>query len=174
MKMTRLTTTLFLAAAIGIMGISPALAANKIGFVDLPKLLQDSPQRKAASERVEKEFNARKQEIETLLTKIQALEAEIKRNADTMSATQLKRKENELVDMQREAKRAEQYFKEDLSMRNNEELVALQNVIFKTIEKVAKKEGYDLVMAEGIAYYSDKINITDLVIEQLNKDYKSK
>ena len=54
MKMTRLTTTLLLAVVIGIMGISPALAANKIGFVDLPKLLQDSPQRKAASERVEK------------------------------------------------------------------------------------------------------------------------
>lgn len=172
MKMTRFATTLILALFIGMMGISPAFAASKIGFVDLPKLLQESPQRKAASERVEKEFGTRKQEIDTLMTKIKSLDAEIKRNADTMSPTQLKRKENELVDMQREAKRAEQYFKEDLSMRNNEELVALQKVIFKTIEKVAKREGYDLVMAEGIAYYSDKINITSMVLEELKKNYK--
>ena len=153
--------------------LSIATAAGKIGFVDLPRLLQDSPQRQDASARVEKEFSARKQEIETLATKAQALDAELKRNAESMSTSQLKKKERQLVSMQREIKREEQYFNEDLSLRNNEELVELQKVIFKTIEKVAKREGYDMVFAEGIAYYSDKVNITDLVLEQLKKDFKS-
>jgi len=153
--------------------LASATAAGKIGFVDLPRLLQDSPQRQDASTRVEKEFTPRKQEIQTLTTKAQALDAELKRNAESMSTTQLKKKERQLVSLQREIKREEQYFKEDLSLRNNEELVELQKVIFKTIEKVAKREGYDMVFAEGIAYYSDKVNITDLVLEQLKKDFKS-
>jgi outer membrane protein len=79
-----------------------------------------------------------------------------------------------MLALQRELKREQQYFNEDLSLRNNEELKELQNIIFQTIEKVAKREGYDLVIAEGIAYYSDKINMTSLILEQLQKDFKAK
>jgi outer membrane protein len=154
--------------------IGSAHAAEKIGFVDLPRLLQESPQRKEASARVEKEFASRKQKIDTLAARIKSSQDELKRNADTMSATQAKNKESDLLDLQRELKREQQYFNEDLSLRNNQELKELQNVIFQTIAKVAKREGYDLVMAEGIAYYSDKVNITSVILDQLKKDFKAK
>jgi outer membrane protein len=154
--------------------IGSAQAAEKIGFVDLPRLLQDSPQRQEASARVEKEFASRKQKIDTLAARIKSTQDELKRNSDTMSASQVKNKESGLLDLQRELKREQQYFNEDLSLRNNQELKELQNVIFKTIAKVAKREGYDLVMAEGIAYYSDKVNITSMILDQLKKDFKAK
>jgi len=154
--------------------IGSAQAAEKIGFVDLPRLLQDSPQRQEASARVEKEFASRKQKIDTLAGRIKSTQDELKRNSDTMSASQVKNKESGLLDLQRELKREQQYFNEDLSLRNNQELKELQNVIFKTIAKVAKREGYDLVMAEGIAYYSDKVNITSMILDQLKKDFKAK
>lgn len=154
--------------------IGSAHAAEKIGFVDLPRLLQDSPQRQEASARVEKEFASRKQKIDTLAARIKSTQDDLKRNAATMSSTQVKNKENDLLDLQRELKREQQYFNEDLSLRNNEELKDLQNVIFQTIAKVAKREGYDLVLAEGIAYYSDKVNITSMILDQLKKDFKAK
>lgn len=154
--------------------IGSAHAAEKIGFVDLPRLLQDSPQRQEASARVEKEFASRKQKIDTLAARIKSTQEDLKRNSDTMSSTQVKTKESDLLDLQRELKREQQYFNEDLSLRNNEELKDLQNVIFQTIAKVAKREGYDLVLAEGIAYYSDKVNITSIILDQLKKDFKAK
>ncbi|HHJ12159.1 MAG TPA: OmpH family outer membrane protein [Chromatiales bacterium] len=146
--------------------------AGKIGFVDLQMLLQKSPQRQEASARIEKEFSERKRKIQELMGRIQALETQIKGNADAMSAQQLRAKQRELLNLKREAKREEQYYNEDRNIRNNEELAELQKVIFKAIEKVAVREGYDLVLAEGIAYYSDKVNITDLVLDQLRKDFK--
>ena len=167
MNFSRIFAVASTVLVLALVPLASATAAGKIGFVDLPRLLQDSPQRQDASARV------RKQKVETLATKAQALDAELKRNAESMSTSQLKKKERQLVSMQREIKREEQYFKEDLSLRNNEELVELQKVIFKTIEKVAKRDGYDMVFAEGIAYYSDKVNITDTVLEQLKKDFKA-
>jgi outer membrane protein len=174
MNITRLFATTGLALTLCFATLGSASAADKIGFVDLPRLLQDSPQRQQASERVEKEFAARKEKIDNIATRIKATEADVKRNADSMSSSQLKSKERQMIALQRELKREQEYFNEDLSLRNNEELKELQNVIFQTIEKVAKREGYDLVLAEGIAYYSDKVNITSIILEQLKKDFKAK
>jgi len=174
MNIIRLFAYTGFALALSIVAVGSASAAEKIGFVNLPKLLEGSPQRQAASERVEKEFATRKEKIENIATRIKATEADLKRNADTMSSSQLKAKERKMIALQRELKREQEYFNEDLSLRNNEELKELQNVIFQTIEKVAKREGYDLVLAEGIAYYSDKVNITNLILEQLKKDFKAK
>jgi len=174
MNIRRLISHFGFALVFSIVSMGSAYAAEKIGFVDLPRLLQDSPQRQEASARVEKEFAERKQKIDALAARIKSTEDDLKRNSDAMSSSQLKRKESDLIALQRELKREQQYFNEDLSLRNNEELKKLQSVIFQTIEKVAKREGYDLVLAEGIAYYSDKVNITGIILEQLKKDFKAK
>jgi outer membrane protein len=45
----------------------------------------------------------------------------------------------------------------------------LQTKVNKTIEEIAKDQNFDLIMYQGVAYASPKIDITDQIIKALGK-----
>jgi len=71
--------------------------------------------------------------------------------------------------LKRDLRRETQEFREDYNLRRNEELAALQKVVYKAIIEIAKQEKYDLILHEGTIYASGKIDITDLVLKKLGK-----
>ena len=68
---------------------------------------------------------------------------------------------------QRDIKRLQDEYSEDLSIRRNEELRKLEKEIAKTITDIAKKEKYDLIVFQGVIYASEKVDITNKVLESL-------
>ena len=76
-------------------------------------------------------------------------------------------KERTLVSDQRDIKRLQDEYSEDLSIRRNEELRKLEKEIAKTITDIAKKEKYDLIVFQGVIYASEKVDITNKVLESL-------
>ena len=78
-----------------------------------------------------------------------------------------KLKERTLVSDQRDIKRLQDEYSEDLSIRRNEELRKLEKEIAKTITDIAKKEKYDLIVFQGVIYASEKVDITNKVLESL-------
>ena len=68
---------------------------------------------------------------------------------------------------QRDIKRLQDEYSEDLSIRRNEELRKLEKEITKTITDIAKKEKYDLILFQGVIYASEKVDITNKVLETL-------
>ena len=69
------------------------------------------------------------------------------------------------IDIQRK----DRELKEDFNIRKNEELAALQDQVNKAVTSVAKAEGYDLVVYNGVAYANEKIDITDKILKSLGK-----
>ena len=45
----------------------------------------------------------------------------------------------------------------------------LTRCYFETIEKIAKDQNFDLIVYQGVAYASPKIDITDQIIKALGK-----
>jgi outer membrane protein len=68
-----------------------------------------------------------------------------------------------------EFQRKQREMREDVNLRKNEELGALQDRINKAVTAVAEAEGYDLVVYSGVAYSSKKVDITDKVLKNLGK-----
>lgn len=146
-----------------------AFAASKIAYVEVGKVLQESPQVKAVKEKIRKEFSKRDDQLVSEQKKLRKLKEKLQRDASIMSEAEGKRLERDIIARTRKLKNAQSEFQEDLALRQNEELGKLRKVIAEVIVKVAKKGGYDLVLESGVIWANDKINITKQVLKELKK-----
>lgn len=169
------TVKVILLVALGLScSIAPTvMAANlKIGYVNSAKVIEQAPQAKEALTRLDKEFSPRDKKLIDSREKIKALETELEKNSLVLKDSERRKKERELLILKRDVRRATQEFREDYNLRRNEELAALQKLVFKTITNIAKKQKFDLILHEGAIYASGKIDITDSVLENLRSNFK--
>lgn len=97
------------------------------------------------------------------------MEDKLTRDGAVMSESERSKAERELLNQKRDLKRSQDEFREDLNIRRNELLARLQKELNDAIVALAKAEGYDLVLFEGVVFASDRIDITDAVLEQLRR-----
>lgn len=150
----------------------PVLAqaeATKIGFVNGARLAEEAPQAVAAGERLTKEFEPRKEDILTRQEAVAKKEETFLKDSAFMSTTEKTKKERELLSEKRELRLAETEFREDLTIRRNEEMAKVWEVLREAIQEYGKTEKYDLIMFEGVSYASDRVNVTNDVLELLKK-----
>ena len=167
MKKTR-----FLIAALSLsLTALPAMAEVKIGFVNGQKIINDSPQAAKAKKKIEKEFEKRDQELQRLPKQLQALQESLEKNALTMSETERRNKQREFNDKNIEFQRKQREFREDLNLRQNEEMAAIYERVNKAIKQVAETEKYDLILQEAV-YINPKFDITDKVMKALGDGSK--
>jgi outer membrane protein len=137
--------------------------------VQVEKILQDAPQTTESSKKLEKEFAPRSQELEKMQKQIRDIETALDKDSLTMSETERKNKERDVSNLKIDFQRKQRELREDVTMRKNEELSALQDRINKAVTSVSEAEGYDLVVYSGVAYASKKVDITDKVLKSLGK-----
>ncbi len=146
-----------------------ALSATKIAYVEVGKVLQESPQVKAVKEKIRKEFAKRDDQLVAEQKKLKKLKEKLSRDGSIMSEAERKRLERDIIARTRKLKNAQSEFQEDLALRQNEELGKLRKMIAEVIVKVAKKGGYDMVLESGVVWANDKVNITPQVLKELKK-----
>ena len=159
---------LVVAAAFG--AASAAHAQDlKVGYVHAVKVIEEAPQGEAALKKLEAEFGPRDKKLVAMQAKIKGLEDELEKNALLLKDADRRAKEHEIVVLKRDLRRATQEFREDYNLRRNEELSALQKVVYKAIVEIAKQENYDLILHEGTIYASKKVDLTDKILKKLGK-----
>lgn len=144
-------------------------AELKIGFVNVPKVLQKASQAEQAMSLLEQEFSPRKKRIVAGQKELKSLKETLTRDAAIMGESERRALERKVLNKEREAKRAQEEFREDLSIRQNEELGKLQKQVFEAIKAIAEKEGYDLLLTDGVVYASDVVDVTSKVQEKLKQ-----
>jgi outer membrane protein len=142
-------------------------AELKVGVVNAALVLDKSPQKTAALQRLEKEFSTRSKSIESKHKLLLQAQEKLQKDAAILSADERKQNERNLLSEQRELKRLQDEYSEDLSIRRNEELRKLEKQIADTIVELAEAEKYDLVIYQGVIYASDAVDITDAVLAKL-------
>jgi outer membrane protein len=153
--------TLALAAA-------PAWAELKIGYVNYSALLQESPDAKVIADALRNEFLPRQRELQTLQQSLKAREDKLTKDGATMTDDQRAREDKEIRDGDRELQRKQSEAQDDFNSRRNEELSKLQKSLIEQVQAFAKAQNYDLVMADGVIYATNAINITPQVLAMLN------
>lgn len=147
---------------------------TKIAFVNTPVLAESSPQAKAAVAQLEKEFAKRKQQLDEELKAAKEIDSQLVRDGAVMSAQEKRDLERDLTSRQREFKLHRDAFEEDFVQRQREELGKMQREIAAVVVDIAKKGGFDLVLEAGVVYASPEVDITQQVIDALNKAAPSK
>ena len=114
-----------------------------------------------------KEFATRDAEIQKLAKQVRDLQAALDRDGATMADTDRRNKERDLANQTRDLQRMQREFREDINLRKNEEISALQERANKVIQQIAESEKYDLILQDPVVYASQRIDITDKVIKAL-------
>lgn len=157
------------AAALLLLTVAPhAAAEGKLGFINLQRVSNDAPQAQRAMKKIKAEFEKRDQELQKLSKQLQTMQEKLEKDGLTMSEADRRLREREFSDLNRDFQRKQREFREDLSVRQNEELATLYEAVNKVIRKIAETEKYDLIVQEAV-YYSPAIDITPKVIKALSE-----
>ncbi|MCM8771115.1 MAG: OmpH family outer membrane protein [Candidatus Omnitrophica bacterium] len=163
--------TLFFCWGLFFVLVMPALAADKIGHVDLARLFD--------------EYGKTKEYDAILNSKERAYEAEREKKVNEIK--QLQDKFNLLSDKEKDAKKIELEAKvkalqefdnqrqAELLKERNEKIKEILKDIEKAVSQYAKSQGYTFILNDRILVYQTKdTDITDKVLEILKSSYSYK
>lgn len=151
--------------------ISPmtVLAETKIGFVNMVQLMEKSPQAETARKGLEQEFANRDKKLTAVRDEVLKLEETLKNDGPIMNDKNRTDLEKKILNRKREYNRQQDELREDFNIRRNEELGKLQKRVHEIIVVVAKAESYDLVVTQPVLYASDKIDLTERVLQEMQE-----
>ena len=145
----------------------------KIGVVDMPSLLQKSPQAQNASQEMAKKFDGRKKDLMAQQDKIKNLQDQLSKNGAVMSASQLQDSQSQLDELQRDFSRKQSDYMDDVNMERNSALSRLQQQVLKAVQEFAQAQKYNLIVGDGVFYKDNSVDVTDQVLAQMQRDFKA-
>lgn len=145
-----------------------SFADLKVGFVNIPAVLEKAPQAEKAKKRLEQEFSPRDKQLVAQQKEIQNMDDRMAKDAAIMGESARANMEKDILNKKRDAKRAQQEFSEDFNVRRNEELGKLQSRIVEVIRDIAKNQNFDLLLTDGVIYASEQIDVTAQVQQKLS------
>ncbi|HBG30331.1 MAG TPA: hypothetical protein DDW98_06850 [Gammaproteobacteria bacterium] len=160
--------TMRMAVAVILLGLtSLAHAEMKVGVIDLAQLLREAPQARALRESLEADLEQRKRMLAREETAFTQKQEDFDRNVQTLSPERREQMERELLAAQRELIRKRRQFEEELQARRMEGLREIDRNVSRVIRDLAEREGFDLILSEGVLYASQRMDITARVIQEL-------
>ncbi len=164
-----ITLKRFTLAACLLLAATTVLADTKIGYVQADKVMQSAPQTAEVGKKLEKEFGARSTELQRLQKQVETQEVALEKDSLTLTESERNKKMRDISDFKMALERKQQEFNEDINIRKNEELAALQDKIKAAVASVAQSSGLDIVLFSGVAYASKQADITDSVLKAMSK-----
>lgn len=167
--MKMLYKTLLVAMAVCASALTSLAHAQefKVGIVNTDRILRDSNVAKAAQAKLESEFLKREKDLKDGFGTLKTDAEKFERDAPTLTESQRLAKQKQLMELDRDLKRRQREFQEDLGARKNEENQILFEKAGRAVKQVAETDKYDLVLQDA-AYFNPKHDITEKVIKVLN------
>lgn len=151
---------------------SPTTApANiKIGYIDVKRLIDSSPQMAEAMAKIKREFAARDDAIKTDDAKLAALRQRYERDNAIMTKDDAEALRREVDATERANKRMKDEAKAELNERGRTESNRVLRLIQDTAIEYARTQGYDIVIgSESALFANPRIDITDAVLQRLRQ-----
>jgi outer membrane protein len=173
-RTARLSLPALLASALALFAPSAfAQAQIKIAVVNVPRLLEEAPQAKAAMQAMQDEFAPRQREMAAQQKDLKAKEEKLQRDGAVMAENERRNAEKDLREGQRDLARKQNEYVEDLNVRRNEELGKLQKALLQEVQTFARSSGYDLVVGDGVLFVNESLDITPQVLSALQARSKT-
>ncbi len=145
-----------------------------IGVVDPTRVVEQSPQYEAARAQLEKEVSEREQKLAGQQQQVLELQNKLESDSALMSQDEIARLQTDIRNRDRKVKYAQAEFREDFALRQNELRTKLAKQVEEVVAELAREENIDLILSEGLVYYSKRIDISDKVIDRLRKKFEAK
>ena len=166
----RYCARIFCVLVLGVVFLATAEAQQlRLGYVDMKRVLDNAPQVLAGRERLAAEFRARNDAIELDEMRASALEARLQQG--DVSADNRIQLERDLRELRRNITRRKEDLRDELSFRRTEEVQSLEEQINVAVQEIAERNGFDLIVSSPVIYASPSLDITDMILEQLEVEF---
>ena len=162
--------------AVIIMGcFCPLNAADKVGYIDLNRLVKESGMGETARQEIE---DLRQKKEKMALEKLQAikqLKSDLNEKSDLLTEDK-KNKFHQLQSLNKDYKRFIDDSKEELTQKDRDLVTTILKNAEEIIKSVAKKDRYTLIIKDPnvLGYMDPKVDITEDVLRKLNAQVKNR
>ena len=149
-------------------------AREKIGVVDMQRVLRESDRGEKLMEHLKEDKSVKEENLKLKQDEIKKLKNDYDRMKGMWSATKRQEKENEIMKKMQDFQQQMNQYQTELQQKEADFTNQALSEIKDVISTYAKKKGYKLVLEKSaVLYISDSADITDVIINQYNKWYKS-
>lgn len=140
--------------------------AIRIAYVDMKRLIDDSPQVREARARLQRDFDA----SVALLREDERRLSGLEQRLGASSGEEAPRLRAEIESLRRSVERTRERLRGELETRSEQEVQRAWPVLNEAISQYARENGLDLVVSSGALYVSGRVDITDRVLDLLERD----
>ena len=141
----------------------------KIGFIDTNQVVSSLTLYKQSIDLIAREFEPKKQELLDLFNHIELLRSKIdtinKTSDNESNQTELLK----LSNLENSFKQETEFWQKTMNIKKIELLNKIEIIVNQAIIEYATQEQFDLILYENVAFSSEKVNITDKIIELIEK-----
>ena len=141
----------------------------KIGFIDTNKVVTGISQYKSSIGEISNEFEPKKKELLDLYNHIELLRTKIDM---ILKSDPNKSIEDELVklsNLEQSFRKETELWQKNMDNKKIDLLKEIEILVNQTINEYANRENYDLILYENIAFASDKVDISEEIIAEIEK-----
>jgi len=149
-----------------------SFAVDKIGFINLQEIMQNSNAGKKAAEDFKKFYEKETQDIKSSEKELKKMKDELEKQSSIMTQSSQKEKETIYQKKLRDYQLLVNDTNEELKKRDQEMTQKLMPGIMKIVRTIAEKENFTLVIDVAtmpIPYYAKENDFSKKVIEEFNK-----
>jgi outer membrane protein len=158
--------------SVSMAGLARAEGETKIGIVDMQKALQSVEAGKKAKAQLEKEFNAKKKELQTEDAAIKKMAEEFKKQALVMNEDARAKKQGELQERYMKFQETTQRSQMEIQAKEQELTQPIIAKLRTMIGEMAKAKGYSVVLEKNentVLFSQEKDELTTELITNYNK-----
>jgi len=170
--------SLLLTAAVvccSVIGANAQIGGQKFAYVDSDYIMSNIPEYGDAQEELNTLSTKWENEVKALYNKVSEMYQKYQTEMVLLSEDQKRAREQEIINKEQEAKNLQmQYFGAEgqLYQKRTELVQPIQEKIYTALTELSQTKGYtfvfDLASGTSILYASDKVDISDDVLDQLS------
>lgn len=147
------------------------VAADRVGFINLQRLVNESEMGQAAKAEILKLRQEREQAAAAKLQEVNRLKESINAGGNQLSAVERREKLEAFQKAYKEYQRIVADAKEDIAREDRQLVSIILDKADGVLKMVAKKQKYAIILKDpnAIGYLDPEVDITDDVLKELNK-----
>ena len=151
-----------------------SFAADKVGYINLQRLVNESEMGKAARKEIEKLRKDKEEALTLKLKEINELKEFIDKKGNEMDPLEKRDKTGKLKRLNTDYQKFVNDAKEDILKEDREVVSIILKKADGILKKVAKRKKFAIILKDpnAIGYLDPEVDITDEVLKELNKEQK--
>ncbi|MCF7985758.1 MAG: OmpH family outer membrane protein [Thiohalocapsa sp.] len=149
-------------------------AEYRIAVIDPNRVVEESPQYEEARNVLSAEVRERESELLEQQEAVDELSDKLERDGALMSEQEMNRLQNDIRARKRRLRYAKAELQEDFALRQTELRTKLVKQVEEVVQQIAREKEIDLILSEGLVYFSQRVDISGEVIDRLKDEFEKR